>query len=165
MIIFSAVVALCVGGAVYGFESLTILTIFNGTTAITMHPIVMLLLYLISLFLELTVYASIAMLLSCLFKSDLFAVTIMLVLYLLNILLPIFAGGINSWLAFYPFSHISLYSLFGSSNYALADNFLNVLLGAKVYAGTNIGLTIFIIVLFIAIANIIGSAVFKKKEL
>ena len=165
MIIFSAIIALCVGGAVYGFESLTILTIFNGTTAITMHPIVMILIYLISMFLELTVYASIAMLLSCLFKSDLFAVTIMLVLYLINTLLPVFAGGINSWLAFYPFSHITLYSLFGSSNYAIADNFLNMLLGAKVYAGTNIGLTICVIILFIGITNLIGSLLFKKKEL
>lgn len=117
------------------------------------------------MFLELTVYASIAMLLSCLFKSDLFAVTIMLVLYLINTLLPVFAGGINSWLAFYPFSHITLYSLFGSSNYAIADNFLNMLLGAKVYAGTNIGLTICVIILFIGITNLIGSLLFKKKEL
>lgn len=165
MILFSAIIALCVGGAVYGFDSLTILTIFNGTTAITMHPIVMLLIYLLSMFLELMVYASIAMLLSCLFKSDLFAVTIMLVLYLLNTLLPVFSGGINSWLAYYPFSHISLYSLFGSSNYALSDNFLNILLGAKVYAGTNIGLTISVTLLFIIIANVLGSILFKKKEL
>ena len=165
MIVFSAIVALCVGGTVYGFDSLTILTIFNGSTAITMHPIVMLLIYLVSLFFELAVYASIAMLLSCLFKSDLFAVTIMLVLYLLNTLLPVFAGGINSWLTYYPFSHISIYSLFGSSNYALSDNFLNILLGAKVYAGTNIGLTVCVILLFIIIANVIGSIIFKKKEL
>ena len=165
MILFSAIVALCVGGAVYGFESLKILTIFNGSTAMTMHPIVMLLVYLLSMFLELAVYASIAMLLSCLFKSDLFAVTIMLVLYLINTLLPVFAGGINSWLAYYPFSHISLYSLFGSSNYALSDNFLNILLGAKVYAGTNIGLTISVTLLFIIIANVLGSILFKKKEL
>lgn len=165
MILFSAIVALCVGGAVYGFESLKILTIFNGSTAMTMHPIVMLLVYLLSMFLELAVYASIAMLLSCMFKSDLFAVTIMLVLYLINTLLPVFAGGINSWLAYYPFSHISLYSLFGSSNYALSDNFLNILLGAKVYAGTNIGLTISVTLLFIIIANVIGSILFKKKEL
>ena len=144
---------------------MTILTIFNGSTAITMHPIVMLMIYLASLFFELVVYASIAMLLSCLFKSDLFAVTIMLVLYLLNTLLPVFAGGINSWLTYYPFSHISIYSLFGSSNYALSDNFLNILLGAKVYAGTNIGLTVYVILLFIIIANVIGSIIFKKKEL
>lgn len=165
MIIFSAIIAVCVGGAVYGFSSASILTIFNGTTAIVIHPIVMLIIYLVSLLLELIVYTSIAMLLSCLFKSDLLAVTIMLVLYLLNTLLPVFVTGANSWLTYYPFSHISLYSLFGSSIYAISNNFLNMLLGAKVYAGTNIGLTITVIVLFIAIINLLATVVFKKKEL
>ena len=165
MIIFSAIIAVCVGGAVYGFSSASILTIFNGTTAIVIHPIVMLIIYLVSLLLELVVYTSIAMLLSCLFKSDLLAVTLMIVLYLLNTLLPVFVTGANSWLTYYPFSHISLYSLFGSSIYAISNNFLNMLLGAKVYAGTNIGLTITVIVLFIAIINLLATVVFKKKEL
>ena len=165
MIIFSAIIAVCVGGAVYGFSSASILTIFNGTTAIVIHPIVMLIIYLVSLLLELVVYTSIAMLLSCLFKSDLLAVTLMIVLYLLNTLLPVFVTGANSWLTYYPFSHISLYSLFGSSIYAISNNFLNMLLGAKVYAGTNIGLTITVIVLFIAIINLLATVAFKKKEL
>ena len=165
MIIFSAIIAVCVGGAVYGFSSASILTIFNSSTAIVIHPIVMLIIYLVSLLLELIVYTSIAMLLSCLFKSDLFAVTLMIVLYLLNTLLPVFVTGANSWLTYYPFSHISLYSLFGSSIYAISNNFLNMLLGAKVYAGTNIGLTITVIVLFVAIINLLATVAFKKKEL
>ncbi len=165
MIVFSAIIAVCVGGAVYGFSSASILTIFNSTTAIVIHPIVMLIIYLVSLLLELIVYTSIAMLLSCLFKSDLFAVTLMIVLYLLNTLLPVFVTGANSWLTYYPFSHISLYSLFGSSIYAISNNFLNMLLGAKVYAGTNIGLTITVIVLFVVIINLLATVVFKKKEL
>lgn len=165
MIIFSAIIAVCVGGAVYGFSSASILTIFNSSTAIVIHPIVMLIIYLVSLLLELIVYTSIAMLLSCLFKSDLFAVTLMIVLYLLNTLLPVFVTGANSWLTYYPFSHISLYSLFGSSIYAVSNNFLNMLLGAKVYAGTNIGLTITVILLFVVIINLLATVAFKKKEL
>ncbi len=165
MIIFSSIIAIAVGGAVYGFDSLTILTIFNGSTAITMHPFVMILIYILSLILEVMVYLSISMLLSCLLKSDLLSVTIMLVLYLINILLPMFAGGINSWLTYYPFSHISLYSLFGSTIYANTSNFYNILLGAKVYAGTNLGLTICVILLFIIIFNTLSAYVFKKKEL
>ena len=165
MIIFSAIIAVCVGGAVYGFSSASILTIFNSSTAIVIHPIVMLIIYLVSLLLELIVYTSIAMLLSCLFKSDLFAVTLMIVLYLLNTLLPVFVTGANSWLTYYPFSHISLYSLFGSSIYAISNNFLNMLLGAKVYAGTNIGLTITVILLFVVIINLLATVAFKKKEL
>ncbi|MBR2969619.1 MAG: ABC transporter permease subunit [Clostridia bacterium] len=165
LLIFSAIIAMIVGGTVYSYSSLNILTIFNGMNAITMHPIAMLSLFLISTLIELIIYTSIAMLIATIVKSDLFAVTIMLVIYLLNTLLPMFAGGANSWLAFYPFSHINLYSLFGSSVYAVSNNFFNLLFGAKVYIGTNIWLTSCTILIFIVLALILAIKSFKNKEL
>ena len=165
MIIFSTIIALCVGGVFYGLSTKTILTIFNGSVAITMHPTVMILVYILSLLIELIVYASIALLLSCLFKSDLFAMTVLLLIYLINILLPAFVSGANSWLAYYPFSHISLYSLFGSSIYANTNSFFSTLLGAKIYASTSLWLTLFIIILIVSVVNIISIKLFKKKEL
>ena len=165
MIIFSTIISLLVGGAVYGFNSLNILTIFNGSTAITLHPILMILLYVASLILELFVYASIAMFMSCLIKSDLLSVTLMLVLYLANILLPIFFAGSNSWLMFYPFSHISLFALFGSSVFEVPNSFLVQLLGTKVFATTNIGLTIFAILAIIILFTFLANLIFKEKEL
>lgn len=165
LMLFSFVISLCVGGAVYGFSSQPILTIFNGSFAFTIHPIGMLLIYLLSMLLELILYSMIAMLLSTLFKSDLMSMTILIVIYLLNTLLPIFVQGANSWLAYYPFSHISLYSLFGSSVYAVSNNFFNLVFGAKVYAGTHIVLTLSILFLVTIIVSAIAVKVFKKKEL
>ena len=165
MILFSTIIALCVGGAVYGFNSLNILTIFNGSNVIVLNPIVMLMIYLLSFVLELIVYLSIAMMLSCLIKSDLFAVTLILVVYLINALLPMFVNGPNTWLTYYPFSHLSLYSLFGSTVYANNTNFFNLLFGVKVYAGTNIGLTITMIILLTLVFNFIAVKKFKNKEL
>ena len=165
MIIFSTIISLLVGGAVYGFNSLNILTIFNCSTAFTLHPILMILLYVASLILELFVYASIAMFMSCLIKSDLLSVTLMLVLYLANILLPIFFAGSNSWLMFYPFSHISLFALFGSSVFEVPNSFLVQLLGTKVFATTNIGLTIFAILAIIILFTFLANLIFKEKEL
>ncbi len=163
--IFSSIIAVAVGGAVYGFESLNILTIFNGTAAVTMHPAVMIVIYVISMLLELIVYTAIAMMLASIFKSDLLSVTLMLAFYLINSLLPVFVQGINSWLTFYPFSHISLYSLFGSSLYAVKGNFLNALLGAKVYITTSVILTSIIIPLIIVISIFIANKMFNNKEL
>ena len=105
------------------------------------------------------------MLLSSLLKSDLFAVTLILVLYIVNTLLPMFVGGANTWLAFYPFSHINLYSLFGSSVYANSYNFFNLILGTKIYMTTNIGLTISMILILIVVSIISAINVFKRKEL
>ena len=84
LLIFSSIIALCVGGAVYGFTSKTILTIFNGTTAVTFHPIGMIAISLLSVICEIMIYSLIALLLSCLFRSDLMSMTVLLVIYLLN---------------------------------------------------------------------------------
>ena len=165
LILFSAIISVCVGWAVYDLSAKTILTIFNGSVAITLHPLAMIGIYLISMLLELIVYSAIAMLISTLFKSDLLGMTLLMILYLINILLPMFVQGSNTWLAFYPFSHLSLYSLFGSSVYAVSGNFFNLIFGAKVYAGTHAALTISLIILVTLIVGAIAIKVFKKKEL
>jgi len=163
--IFGGIIAICVGGAVYGFSTLPILTIFNGTTAVTFHPIVMISIYLLSMLIELAIYTAIALFVSSLIKSDLLAVTILIGLYLINTLLPVFVVGINSWLAFYPFSHISLYSLFGSSVYVPQGNFLSLLLGAKVYGTTNIILTSSLTLILLFTSLFFANKIFNNKEL
>ena len=164
LLIFSAVISLIVGGFVFGFETSIILSIFNGTTAIVLHPIVMLLISLFSILLEILVYTSLAILLSCIVKSDLFSLTLMLVVYLLNILFPLFVGA-NSWLNFYPFSHISLYSMFGSSIYQSTDNIINSMFATHIFGTTNMVVTSVVTVLLIALPLLLANYIFKKKEL
>lgn len=161
---FSTIISVCVGGAVYGFNSLNILTIFNSQLAVVINPILMLVLYVLSFIFEVAIYTSIAMLISCLLKSDLLAITIALILYLINIMLPLFAQGANTWLCFYPFSHISIYPLFGSAMFS-STNFFGLLLGSKIYATTNLVLTIFVITLMLLIINAVAIKIFKNKEL
>jgi len=84
LMLFSLIISLCVGGAVYGFEGNSILSIFNGNIAFVIHPLGMLGIYLISMLFELVIYSLIALLLSCLFKSDLMSMTILLVIYLVK---------------------------------------------------------------------------------
>ncbi len=165
LIVFSGIISILVGGFIYGFNSLTILTVFAGKYAITLHPITMIIIYLLSLILELLVYLSIAIMLSTFIKSDILAVTILMVVYLVNILLPMFNSSSIGWLAYYPFSHISLYSLFGSALLANPNNAFNLLLGVKVYSTTCLGLTLLTTILIIIICNLIASAVFKHKEI
>lgn len=165
ILLFSAVIALAVGGGVYGLTANNILTIFNGDTALVIHPMAMLALYLLSFVVQIVIYASIALMLSTLIKSDLLSTTIMLLIYILNLLLPVFAGGMNSWLAFYPFSHISLFALFGSSLFANSNDLLSKLLAENVYAGTSL-LTIGVVSLvLIVVPLIIAKLAFKNKEL
>ncbi len=165
LIIFCGVLAVLIGGGVYGYSTLNILTIFNGSTVLIMHPVWMIVIFMVSLLLQVIVYSSIALLLSCLMKSDLLAVTIVMVLYLFNIILPIFVTSPTSWLAYYPFSHISLFSLFGSSLYTDTGSFFNLLLGAKVYTNTSLVLTLVVVLVIVLVTNIISMLAIKKKEL
>lgn len=165
LIIFSSIISLCVGGAVYGFKSLDILTIFNGQYAMVIAPIGMLLIYMLSMFIEIVIYTSIAYFISILLNSDLLAVTITIVITVVNLLLPVFINGVNTWLAFYPFSHISLFSLFGSTVFAPSGDFFNLLLGAKVYSTTSLIVTISVLVTIIILSWILSLIKFKKKEL
>lgn len=164
-IIFSSIIALLVGGIVFGFNSLNILAIFNSSNAFIAHPLAILSIYLLSMLIKVIIYCSIAMLLSNLIKSDLLAVTIVIVFTLVNTLLPVFITGPNTWLTFYPFSHIDLYALFGSSIYLVNNNFFSILLGSKVFAGTNLILTLSIIIITILICTLLSIKIFKKKEL
>lgn len=165
LIAFSGLISIIVGGCIYGLKTQMILTVFAGKYAITLHPIVMMLVYLLSLILELLVYLSIALLLSTFIKSDILAVTILMVVYLINVLLPIFSSASVGWLAYYPFSHISLYSLFGSSLVADSKNAFNLLMGAKVYPTTSLALTLVVITLIIVVCNVISAQIFKRKEI
>ena len=165
LMIFSTIISILVGGAVYGFAANPILTIFNGSIALTMHPLAMIGIFLLSMLFELMIYSAIALLLSSLIKSDLLAMTILLVVYLINILLPMFVQGSNTWLAYYPFSHLSIYALFGSSVYAVSGNFFNLLFGSKVYAGTHAALTISLIIILLVSIIAITLKIFKRKEI
>lgn len=165
LMLFSLIISLCVGWAVYGLAGNEILSIFNGSFSFTVHPLGMIGFYLFSMLFELLIYSLIAMLLSVLFKSDLMSMTILLVVYLLNTLLPMFVQGSNTWLAFYPFSHISLYAFFGSSVYAVQNNFFNLIFGAKIYATSHIALSISVITLLIVGLILLSCKLFKKKEL
>lgn len=165
ILVFSTIIAMCVGTGVYGWTNLNILTIFNGSHAIVMHPLGMIALFMLSFIIEMLVYSSLAFLLSSLLKSDLLASTLMLLIYLINIILPVFAGGMNSWLAFYPFSHISLFALFGSSIVITGNDMLSTLLKVNVYASTSLIPMLVVTIILIVVPIFFAGRIFKRKEL
>lgn len=163
--VFSCIISICVGGAVYGFKTLNILTIFNGKSVLIIHPIGMIAIFIVSMLLQLSIYMLVASLLACLLKSDLASTTLVIVLYLINTILPMFVSGTNSWLAYYIFSHIDFYSMFGSSIYAQKSNIFSVLFGSKIYAGSSVWLTLCLLTLMIGAISTLTAYLFKKKEL
>lgn len=165
LMLFSSVISLLIGGVLYGFASPDILTIFNSSSVLILHPIGMIAILLLSLLIELIIYTCLAMFISTAIKSDLFSVTLIIMLYLINTVLPLFIAGTNTWLMFYPFSHIALFNLFGSSVYAPPQNFITTILGTHVYPTTSLAVTLTIVILIIGFTTLFTSYIFKKKEL
>ena len=163
LLIFSSIATIIVGGFSFGLSSHNLLTIINASQVVVMHPSLALIIFVASTYLQILVYVSIAMLISLICKSDLFAVISTILLYLVNLLLPLFFGT-NSWLKYYPLTSLNLYAYIGAGS-KTADSLLGMMFSAKIYSHSTIWISVLFITLLIGICNAIAIHIFKKKEL
>ena len=163
LLLFSTATSLCVGGIMYGFDSLNILMVINGNSVLVAHPLLMIALFTLSNLLLIILYTAIAMLFSTIIKSELLAMLISILIYAGNLVLPLFFGA-TSWLRFYPLANINLYAYFGSGHPA-SESILAKLFNNVIYQGMNIWVTIAYIVGITTLLLTIGKIVFKKRQL
>lgn len=163
LLLFSGVVSFIVGATVFGIESNNILTIIDSTKVSVMHPMLALAIYLGSIYLQMLVYISIAMMLTSFIKSDLMTFILTILFYILNMMLPLFFGT-SSWLKFNPFVSLNLYAFAGGGT-IISDTILGKLFTPSVYTGGSIILSIVYVVSLIIIFNAISVYAFKKREL
>lgn len=163
MLIFSAVASMVVGGFMFGLSSLNILSVVNATKVVVMHPMVSLVIFVASMYIKLLVYISIAMLLTSFLKSDLLALIITLLVYVVNLMLPLFFGA-SSWLRFNPLCNIDLYAFIGAGTMP-AKSIMGELFTSVIYSGITIWLSSIFIIALIVVLNFIAVYAFKKREL
>ena len=163
LLLFSTITSLCVGGIIYGFDSLKILMVINGNSVFVAHPLLMIALFTLSNFLMIVLYTAIAMLFSSILKSELLAMLISIIIYAGNLVLPLFFGA-TSWLRFYPFANVNLYAYFGS-NRPISDSVLAKLFNTVVYQGMNIWITLVYIIGITVLLLSIAKVIFKRRQL
>jgi len=163
LLIFGAVSSFIVGGIMFGFESANILMIINSSFVIVAHPMAVLAIYVLSLLLLLALYSAFTIMLSACFKSDLLTMIIGVMVYVVNLVLPLFFGA-GSWLRFYPGTNINLFAYFGSTRLT-SDSILGELFNNVVYHGMNMWITLVYIIGITALLLLIGKTIFKKREL
>lgn len=163
MLVFSAVASMVVGGFMFGMESMKILSVVNATKILTIHPMLSLAIFVGSLYIKILVYTSIAMLFTSFLKSDLLALILTLLIYVVHLMLPMFFGA-NSWLRFNPLCSIDLFAFLGSGT-TTAKTILGQMFTSTIYSGVNIWLSIVFIVALIVVLNLISIFAFKKREL
>jgi len=163
LLLFGTITSFIVGGILFGFNCANILMIINGSFVMVSHPAIVLGLFVLNQLLLISLYSAITIMLSSFMKSDLLAMIIGVVLYTVNLILPLFFNA-SSWLRLYPFANINLFAYFGS-NRLTSDNVLGKLFNNVVYHGMNIWISLIYLVGITALVLLIGKIVFKKREL
>lgn len=163
LLMFGTITSLIVGGIVFGFNSSNILMIVNGLFVFNAHPIIAISIFVLSSLFIAALYSALTMVLSVALKSDLLSMIISVMIYVVNLILPLFFGT-NSWLKFNPFTNINLFAYFGTTRLT-SDSVLAKLFNSVVYQGMNLWISLIYIVGIITILLLIGRHLFKRREL
>ena len=165
LILLSSIVALISGFIMYGFSAPTMLLTINATTTISLSSSLVFLIYIASIILKVYIYILISATISTIFRSFVGAICVNSGIFIANNVITFVSNGAN-WLKFNIFTHFDLFKYFGGSflntNTSIS---LTKFFYSPVFAGTNIFLSLIIIVSAIIILNIISYSIFNKKDI
>lgn len=155
LIIISTVASFVVGAIMYGAPMSQCLVVFNSSSAITIHPILLLFVYLLSIFVNLLFYISLAMFICLLFKSNTLSVFLTTILYATQVVLSGLVG--SAWLKYTPFGHFDLFKYFGNSKLGMFS--MNILPDSDFLTSA------LVIGLMIVVFNSLAHLIFKRRDI
>ncbi len=166
LLLLTAVIVIITGIINYGINITTILTVFNGTEVFTINPILMFLIYFITLLIKAIVFISISIMFSVIFKSVTPAIVVSLIAYFIA---PIFTSFVPlvPILTFLPLINIDLFKFFGNqftSSYASQNSFIQIFTSQN-FLSSNIYITFTLIAISIAICLSVTYALFKHRDM
>ncbi len=160
--LFSAITTFVAGWAVYGLGGGNVMMVFNAHSVVTIHPLLLMLIYILTIIFQVMFYVSIAFAMSTIFRSFAGSIVSSIVLYMgaitCTILLP------NS-LAYYilPFTNSYLFRYFGGA-FATQSTTLSSLFAPPIYTSMTFLSSILISVGFMLIMYLISFLVFRKRD-
>lgn len=165
-LIFSTIILFLIGWALYGVSFTPILAVFNGTSAFVISPVLMLIIYLLCILLKAFVFIVISFAISAIFRSNVGAVSISIVLYfLISIMGTIFATSF--WYGFLPFSNLDMFKFFGGAfiSSSSGGSLLTSIFSSSIFHGVGFYYSLAINLAVIAILTVSSYFIFKKREI
>lgn len=161
----ATIVSFIVGYFLYGISFPTVLMIFNSTTTFPLPIWLAFIIYLACLMIKVYVYSLLAIAISVLFKSYIASICVSCGIYIANIAVTFASGGAN-WIKYNMFANIDLFKYFGGS-FANGNSSIGLskIFYSPVFNGTNIFITVGIIVTLIVALNVVSYSVFKKRDI
>ena len=166
LLLVSSLATLVVGGISYGFASASMLVILDSTLSLPMAPFWVYVLAFLTMLLEILFYASLSIFISTVFKSNIGAVTVSILLFFVSLVLNIVAVNVPI-LRFLPFTNVNLFKYFGASFISTnsAQSVLQGILTPSVFVGAHLDFSYFYLMITIAILQFASFLKFKKQDI
>lgn len=164
-LLFSTIVLFLIGLFTMGANFTPMLCIFNATSPFVVSPVVTLLIYLLCLMFKVFIYILLSLAISAIFRSNVAAVGISIVLYfLLSIFGTIFSG--SYWYGFLPLSNLDLFKYFGGAFIATGNiSPISIIFSSPMFYGGSFLYSILITLGIGLIIAITTYLIFKKREI
>ena len=162
---FSAILLFLIGYALYGVNLSPVLGVFNATTAFTMSPIFLILIYLLCLMFKILIYTIFAIAISVLFRSNVAAVCISIVFYFFSSIFNLLFST-SSWYTYWPFCNVDLFKYLGGSFISSsANNPITLAFSSPILYNSSFFLSLAISLILGLVCVIIAYVVFNKREI
>ena len=161
-VIFSFVIALIAGLTVYGLPATHVLAVFNANVVMNIHPIVLILLQLVTMIFQISFYVSFAFAIAVVIKNFAAVLVSSLIVYLGGVTCNIL---LSSSLAFkwIPFTNSYLFRYFGGAFASKTSDLTNIFV-SPIYSSMGFVWSIIICLIVMTILNTISLLVFRNRD-
>ena len=157
--LFSAITTIIAGWASFGFDTGNVLTVFNASSVMNIHPMLLIFIYLITIIFQVSFYTSIAFALSVIFKSFATSLVSSIIVYMGAITTNILLSKSVAYY-FIPFTNSYLFRYFtGMFNLTSMPIFVS-----PIYSTMTFVSSILISTIFMLIIHLVAFIVFKRRD-
>ncbi len=160
--VFAFIISFVAGWAIFGLTNAQVLAIFNGSSVFSIHPLLLMLIHLLTMIFQITFYASIAFTLAVVFKNFATALVSSVVVYLGAITCNLLLTKSVAY-KILPFTNTYLFRYFGGA-FASSTNTLSNIFVQPIYTSMNFVWSLVISLLFMTIMYLISFLVFKQRD-
>ena len=155
LLIISLVASLVVGAATFGFTTQNVLVVMNASEVFILNPAVLMLIYVVSILIDIIFYIALAILISMLIKQTTINTALTSGIFIASTVIT--GTATASWIRFVPTTHLGLFKYFTTSNTSMFS--------FSVVPGINFITSLLIIVICIFAFDLIGRLLFTHKSI
>ncbi len=166
LLFVSSVASLVVGGVTYGLNFTTVLATFNASYSFAINPLLMYFISMLTMLAEIAFYAMISIFISTVFKSNIAAVAISILIFFVSLVINVIAINVPL-LGLIPFVNVNLFKYFGSAFLAnsYGNNLIQMILTPSVFSGSTFWSSFLLYVITVVVVTVVTHVMFKKRDI